>query len=238
MGVEGCFVHVSGVGVALTQRSADTSLGLLGRVQAGDSEAWQEFTNRCYDVIRQWCRWHQVSGPDTDDVLQNSMLVVLQKIGAFRHTGRGSMRGWLKAIAWRCWCDAMARANRGALESLRKQYAVAVDEIAVLEQQYELLRQETLLQQAMLLVKQRVRPSTWSVFYRTAWLNEPCSVVAGDLQIPAYVIHSARNRVQRMIQQEVRRLEGREMLMEAESQSRSIVPEGWGACGSAETSPS
>lgn len=203
------------VGKSVTRQAADTSLGLLKRVQSGDGDAWREFAARCYDVIGQWCRWHDLSQSDADDVVQNSMMVVLRKVGDFRHTGRGSMRGWLKAIAWRCWCDAMTRVSRSQYHELRRRYETAVDEIANLELQYERLRQASLLQRAMLLVKQRVRASTWTMFYRTAWLNESCAAVSADLNIPGYVVHSARARVQKLIEREVVRLEAEEGSVDA-----------------------
>lgn len=202
--------HSKEGGRTVVQQTADTSLGLLSRVQSGDSAAWDEFASRCYDVIGNWCRWQKLSQPDADDVVQNSMMVVLRKIGDFHHSGRGSMRGWLKAIAWRCWCDAVTRTNRSQYHELRRRYEIAVDEIASLELQYERLRQAALLQRAMLLVKQRVRSSTWTVFYRTAWLNESSAAVSADLNIPAYVVYSAKARVQKLIEQEVSRLEAEE----------------------------
>jgi RNA polymerase sigma-70 factor (ECF subfamily) len=176
-------------------------------VQQGDSEAWREFSCRCFELIRQWCRWRHLHLAEADDVVQNSMLVVLKKIGCFRHSGRGSLRAWLRAIAWRCWSDAVARASRSQAEELNGQYELAVDEIAVLEAQYEQLRRTELMKQAMVIVRQRVRATTWQMFYRTA-LGDECGVkVAADMQVPLYVLYAARARVQRMLQQQVQVLE-------------------------------
>lgn len=194
----------------MSDTGCDTSLGLLGRVQAGDGEAWRLFALRCYEVVRRWCRWQRLNASDTDDVVQNAMIVVLRKVGEFRHSGKGSLRSWLRAIAWRCRCDALVRSGSHQHEALRQKYEVAVDEIAELEFQYEQLRRADLLQQAMLLVKQRVRPSTWNAFYRVAWLDEPIAVVASQLEMPEYLIYSAKFRVQKLIQEEVRKLESRE----------------------------
>lgn len=194
----------------MSDTGCDTSLGLLGQVQAGDGEAWRLFALRCYEVVRRWCRWQRLNATDTDDVVQNAMMVVLRKVGEFRHSGNGSLRSWLRAIAWRCRCDALVRSSSHQHEELRQKYEVAVDEIAQLEAQYEQLRRVALLQQAMLLVKQRVRPSTWNAFYRTALLDEPFAVVAAQVEMPEYLIYSAKFRVQKLIQEEVRKLELRE----------------------------
>ena len=192
----------------MTKSSIDTSLGLLGRIQAGEHEAWVDFSHRCNDVVLSWCRWKRVSGADAEDLVQNSMVVVLQKIGGFRHTGRGSFRAWLKAIAWRCWCDALVRSNHSRLKDLRQQFDAATDDIAALEAEYERLREMDVLAQAMAHVQQRVRPCTWSAFCRTALENQSGVAVAAELNMPVYSVHSARMRVQQLLASEVRRLQG------------------------------
>ena len=189
----------------------DTSLGLLSRVQAGDAQAWSDFADRCYNVMRSWCRWQRLNETDADDIVQNSMLIVMQKVGAFRHTGRGSLRNWLKAIAWRCRCKAMARVSGRHYEELRRRYDAAVDDIGQLEQQYEQLYEASLLQQAMLLVQQRVRQATWTAFHRTVCLGESCAAVADEMNLRVYVVYSARSRIQKLIEEEVKRLAAREV---------------------------
>ncbi|MEY4187281.1 MAG: hypothetical protein RIT02_2315 [Planctomycetota bacterium] len=194
----------------------DTSLGLLGRVQSGDVDAWGDFSLRCLDVINDWCQWHRMHGIESDDIAQNTMLVVVRRIGDFQHAGRGSLRAWLKAIAWRCWADAVARAKRSELGQLRMQYEAAVDEIANLERQHEQLRKLDLMKRALLLVQQRVRPSTWQMFYRTALAGEAGAKVSTEMNIPLYLVYSARARVQRMLHEEVRMLSEQEPEVDAD----------------------
>ena len=192
----------------MARSSIDTSLGLLGRIQSGERDAWHDFSERCKDVVLNWCRWNRVQGADAEDLVQNSMLVVLQKIGGFRHSGRGSFRAWLKAIAWRCWCDAVVRSDTARLRHLRQQFQSAAGDIDALETEYERLREMDLLAQAMTQVQQRVRPCTWTAFYRTALENQSGVDVAAELNMPVYSVHSARVRVQRLLAAEVRRIQG------------------------------
>jgi RNA polymerase sigma factor (sigma-70 family) len=187
----------------------DTSLGLLGRVQAGESQAWDAFSSRCQDVLVRWCQWKQVQPADAEDLYQNSMLVVVRKIREFRHSGRGSFRAWLRAIAWRCWCDAVNSQRTEPLSELREKFLMAQDDIAVLEAEYERVRQAELLAEAMLLVRPRVRPKTWEAFCLSVLQNQSGTDVAAALQIPSYAVHSAKARVQRLISIEVRRLQQR-----------------------------
>ncbi|MFN9288068.1 MAG: RNA polymerase sigma factor, partial [Planctomyces sp.] len=131
----------------------DTSAGLIGRVQAGDGASWQAFCDRCQGVLADWCRWNRLREPDAEDVSQEAMLVVVSKIAGFRHSGRGSLRAWLRAIAWRCWCEAISRADRGDVADLAARYRRASDEIAELEREYERLTQVDLLERAMAVVR-------------------------------------------------------------------------------------
>jgi RNA polymerase sigma factor (sigma-70 family) len=189
--------------------SLDTSLGLLARVQAGDTDAWETFSVRCRDVLVRWCQWKQVQPADAEDIYQNSMLVVVRKIRAFRHNGRGSFRAWLRAIAWRCWCDAAVGSPAEPLNELRQKFLLAQDDIAELEEEYERVRQAELMAEAMLLVRPRVRPKTWEAFCLTVLQNQSGNEVAAALHIPVYAVHSAKARVQRLISIEVRRLQHR-----------------------------
>lgn len=188
-------------------RFPDTSIGMLQRVQGGDEDAWTDFANRCGSVIQEWCKWRHLQSLEADDIIQNTMIIVLKKVHSFRHAGRGSLRAWLRAIAWRCWSDAISRASRSQAEELNGQYELAIDEIALLDERYEQLRRMELMKRAMVLVRQRVKGSTWEMFYRTAIGNESGIDVAAQMQVPLYILYASRARVQRLLQREVRMLE-------------------------------
>ncbi|MFM8479109.1 MAG: RNA polymerase sigma factor [Planctomycetaceae bacterium] len=185
--------------------SADTSTGMLGRVQAGDTRAWSEFAERCRSVVTDWCRWHNLQVADTDDIVQETLLVVMHKIRGFDRAGRGSLRAWLRGIAWRCWCRAVAKADRATPESLRSLLQSSYNDIAQLEAEYDRLAQLESLQKAMAVVQRRVTPNTWQAFCLTA-LHNHSGAQAGDiLGMTADAVHSSRARVQRLISAELRR---------------------------------
>ncbi|MFN9079247.1 MAG: RNA polymerase sigma factor [Planctomyces sp.] len=184
----------------------DTSAGLIGRVQAGDDASWQAFCGRCQAVLADWCRWNRVREPDAEDVSQEAMLVVVSKSAGFRHSGRGSLRAWLRAIAWRCWCEAISKADRGDLSELAARYRQATSEIAAIEQEYERLTQVDILERAMAVVRTKVQPRTWEAFWQTAMEGGTGADVGARLDMSADCVHSARARVQRLISVEVRRL--------------------------------
>jgi RNA polymerase sigma-70 factor (ECF subfamily) len=85
-----------------------------------------------------------------------------------------------------------------------------------LERQHEQLRKLDLMKRALLLVQQRVRPSTWQMFYRTALAGEAGAKVSTEMNIPLYLVYSARARVQRMLHEEVRMLSEQEPEVDAD----------------------
>lgn len=184
----------------------DTSVGQLRLVQSGDVAAWSDFSDRCRHVILRWCRWQGICSDDADDIVQESLLIVLTKVGRFQHAGRGTLRAWLKAIARRCWLATLVQREDSRLRELGVLYSESNDEIASLEAEFDEMLRMSLLDQAMQQVRVRVQQSTWDAFVRTAIQGESAEVAGGALDLTAGAVYSARARVQRMISSDFRRL--------------------------------
>jgi RNA polymerase sigma-70 factor (ECF subfamily) len=80
---------------------------LLGRLcqDPSDQAAWDRFVRRYAPRIHGWyCRWH-LQPADADEVTQNVLLKLVQKMGTFRYDPSRSFRGWLKTLAHKAWVD-------------------------------------------------------------------------------------------------------------------------------------
>lgn len=188
---------------------SETSVGMLGRVQSGDSHAWNQVAQHCQQIILSWCRWRRVPVSEVDDITQDSLVIVLAKIRDFRRKGRGSLRAWLYAIAWRCRCDAIGKAESFArLREVREKYQEATNDIAALEEEFERLRKIDLLDRCMSIVRSRVQQKTWDAFRLHALERVSGADVAAELELSVEKVHAAKARVQRLIQVEMRRITG------------------------------
>lgn len=196
----------SPLGQLLLQNFMDTSIGQLRLVQSGDDQAWEDFSQRCRTVVVNWCRWHGISPDDADDIAQESLLVVISKVGRFQHAGRGTLRAWLKAIARRCWLEAVSNRSETHLEEMNFRTEDAVDEIARLEAEFESLFRRRVLNQAMQQVQARVQEVTWNAFLMTALQGHSAELASEKLQLSVSAVYSARARVQRMISIDFHRL--------------------------------
>lgn len=185
----------------------DTSTGMILQALSGDEKAWERFANHCQRVISGWCRSWKLSHEDRDDTVQESLLVVLVKVHDFRRTGRGSLRAWLKAVAWRCRCEAIAKArNSQRLQQIQQRFREATNEIEELEQEFERLYELERLERCLLAVRQRVTPQTWAAFQKHAIERIPAPKVAAELGVTVEVVYAARSRVLSLLRAEWRRL--------------------------------
>jgi len=186
---------------------ADTSLGMLGKALAGEGQAWERLAGHCQQVISGWCRSWNVSGADRDDIVQESLLVVLVKIHEFRRLGRGSLRAWLKAVAWRCRCESIARSRSfQRIQDVQQRFLESASEIEELEREFERLHQLDLLGQCLLAVRQRVTALTWAAFQKHSIERMTAPRVANELGVTVEVVYAARARVLKQLRAEWRRL--------------------------------
>jgi RNA polymerase sigma-70 factor (ECF subfamily) len=190
-----------------------TSATLLGRLrlQPGDPAAWADFVNRYGPRIQQWCRARGLQPADAEDVTQAVLLKLLDKMRTFVYDPAQSFRAWLKTVTH--------NALSNYLRSGRRQTAAGGDPAAVLEtveardgleRQLEEEFDRELLEEAMARVRLRVAPARWDAFRLTALEGLSGADAATRLGILVATVYTARSKVQKLLQEEVRKLESLE----------------------------
>src|SRR5437016_2299777 len=99
-----------------------TSATLLGRLRQhpADQQAWGEFVLRYGPKIYRWCRQWNLQEADAQDVAQNVLLKLAQKLRDFTYDPARSFRAWLKTLTHHAlsdFADGRARAVRGSGDS-------------------------------------------------------------------------------------------------------------------------
>jgi RNA polymerase sigma factor (sigma-70 family) len=192
--------------------TSPTLLGRLGRVPA-DQAAWGEFAERYGRKIYGWCRHWNLQEADAEDVTQQVLLKLAQKMRTFSYDPSKSFRAWLKTVthhAWRDFLDGQARPGAGSGDTrvLERLQTVQAGETLADELDEEFARD--LLDEAMARVQLRVQPQTWQAFRLLAVEHLSGAEAAERLGMKVAAVFVARSRVQKMLQEEVRRLEGRD----------------------------
>jgi RNA polymerase sigma factor (sigma-70 family) len=193
-----------------------TRATLLARLyQAGttDAEAWREFVDLYGRQVYKWCRCWQLQDADAREVTQQVLLLLLAKMKEFVYDPARSFRAWLKTVAQRAWRNlAESRSHRplsgGGNEQWQRLLTLpARDDLAQrLEQEFD----RELLDRAMLRVRLRVAPHNWEAFRLTALDGVPAAEVGTRLSMKIANVYAARSNVQRLIRQEMEKLDGGE----------------------------
>jgi RNA polymerase sigma-70 factor (ECF subfamily) len=199
----------------MSASSDATSSTLLARLRQApdDPVAWAAFVGRYGPKVYGWCRRWSLQPADAEDVTQDVLLKLAAKLRAFAYDRSGSFRAWLKTLAHHAWQDFIegrrrAGVGHGGSESLQalQEAEAREDLLARLEQEYDC----EMLEVAMARVRLRLQPHTWEAFRLQALDGLSGAEAAGRLGIKVATAFVARSKVQKMIQEELRRLDGAE----------------------------
>src|SRR6516165_11631544 len=89
------------------------------RQDPSDQAGWEEFVERYGRHIYRWCRRWNLQDADAEDVTQDILVKLIQKLRAFTYDPSRSFRGWLKTVthhAWRDFADSRLHARRAAAD--------------------------------------------------------------------------------------------------------------------------
>jgi RNA polymerase sigma-70 factor (ECF subfamily) len=198
------------MGEERTPPTSPTLLGRLARVPT-DQAAWGEFAERYGRKIYGWCRWWRLQEADAEDVTQEVLAKLAQKMRGFAYDPSGSFRGWLKTVvhhAWRDFIDHRQRRDAGSGDTQIVELLQTVQARDHLVEQLDEEFSQDLLDEAMARVRSRVQPHTWEVFRLLALEGLSGAEAASRLGMKVATAFVARSKVQKMLQEEVRRLRG------------------------------
>ncbi len=191
---------------------SNTSATLLARLRQvpPDQAAWAQFMERYGRKIYGWCRQWNLQEADAEDVTQNVLLKLAEKMQTFVYDPARSFRAWLKTVARHAWSDywsgrkaAVGAGGSQAVELLQTVEA-REDLVRRLEEEFD----RELLDEAVTRVRMRVTPRTWEAFERTALRGESGAEAARGLGMKVATVFVARSKVQKMLQEEMQKLEG------------------------------
>ena len=179
------------------------------RHDPSDQAGWDEFVERYGRHIYRWCRQWKLQDADAEDVTQDILVKLIQKLRAFRYDPSRSFRGWLKTVAHHAWRDfedgrrARGAAGDGHAQDLLLTLEAREDLARKLEEAFDL----ELLEAAKVRVRLRVAPHTWEAFRLLALEGVPAAEVAARVRLQVAMVYAVKSKVQKMLQEEIEKLE-------------------------------
>src|SRR5215469_15022702 len=131
-----------------------TRITLLGRLRRDPTNqaAWAEFVDHYGAKIYAWCRKWNLQEADAQDVTQNVLLKLAQKLREFTYDPSRSFRAWLKTLTHHAWSDYVEARRRPGQGSGDSQTVVMLDSVEAREDLLRRLEEEfdrELLEEAM-----------------------------------------------------------------------------------------
>jgi RNA polymerase sigma factor (sigma-70 family) len=185
-----------------------TLLGLL-RKQPENSAAWQDFVRRYRPRIYAYCLNYPLQPADAEDVTQTVLLKLVKKMRDFRYDPSQSFRAWLQTVTRHVLIDFLTERRRGQgsgdSEVLRLLANVEAREglIGQLEAEFD----RELLEEALRRVRPRVPEQQWEAFRLTALEGLTGAEASARLGMLIATVYTAKSKVQKLVREEIRRLE-------------------------------
>jgi RNA polymerase sigma-70 factor (ECF subfamily) len=184
---------------------------LLARLRHDPSNeaAWDEFVDHYGRHIYRWCRQWRLQDADAEDVAQEILLKLARKLRDFAYDPKSSFRGWLKTVAHHAWRDFVddQRRNRPIADEHAWERLQSVEAREDLIERLQEAFDHELLEAAKVQVRLRVAPHTWEAFRLVAIERLPVAEVAAKVQMQVAMVYVAKSKVQKMLQEEIQKLE-------------------------------
>ncbi len=188
--------------------SLRTSVTLLVRLREHpeDQEAWTRFVNHYGPMLYRWSRRWGLQDADAQDVSQRVLVKLVSRLRQLTYDPSRSFRAWLHTLARHAWSDYLSDQSRAALGGTDS----ALFEIAAQEDFSRRLQEAfdaEVYELARLRVQDRVEPHTWEAYHLLAVDGQSGADVAQRLGMKVATVYVARSKVQKMLQEEVSRLQ-------------------------------
>lgn len=178
-------------------------------------ETWAAFHARYRDVILGWCLRRGLPADAAEDLTQDVMLKLFQRLPEYRHDpDRGPFRSWLKTVVNNTVTDFVRnRQNRpdgdalGGTAFLEWAHALAdTDASAELSGVVE-ERAHTVASEVFARVRAKVKETTWQAFYLTLVEQRSAAEVATELSLSVASVYKSTYRVKQMLLEEYRHVD-------------------------------
>ncbi len=193
-------------------QDSGTRISLLGRLRKdpSDQAAWAELVEHYGSKIHAWCLRWSIQEADAQDVTQDVLLKLARAMQTFTYDPSRSFRAWLKTLTNHALTDFLDSRPKTGVGSGDSQVGkmlhgapARADLLVRLDEEFD----RELLEVASTRVRLRVEPQTWEAFRLTALEGLSGAEAAALIPMQVAQVYVAKRRVQKLLQEELKRLE-------------------------------
>jgi RNA polymerase sigma-70 factor (ECF subfamily) len=175
---------------------------LLNRLRGeGTASDWERFVDLYKPLLEHWAR--RLSPPnEAADLVEDVLLLVMQRIPSFAGEGDRSFLGWLRAVMLNRWRDLGRRAvtRPSACDPAGLEAVAAHNEF---DELVEAEDRNFLIRRALQIMQTDFEPSTWRACWEFVAADRPAAEVAAELGVSEDVVYAAAYRVIRRLRSEL-----------------------------------
>jgi RNA polymerase sigma-70 factor (ECF subfamily) len=176
-----------------------TSPSLLERLRGPhDAEAWARFVRLYAPLLVSWTKRFGLGNNDAAELVQETFVVLLEKMPSFQYDRTRRFRGWLWTVVSNKHREWARRKRQAALA----EGADVVDPASLADVGEEEYRQYV-AGRALELMQTQFQPKTWKACWETVVNGRDAAEVAGELGMSVRAVYIARYRVLGRLRQEL-----------------------------------
>jgi RNA polymerase sigma-70 factor (ECF subfamily) len=174
---------------------------LLGRLrQPGEQVAWSRFVQLYTPLLYCWAQRWGLQDQDATDLVQEVLVVLVQKLPEFRYDPQLRFRAWLRTVALNKCRDFVRQRNlRGIGQESLADVAAPAEDDALAEAEYR----QHLVSRALQLMQVEFSPNMWKACWEHVVVGRPAAEVAAELGISEGTVYVAKSRIMSRLRQEL-----------------------------------
>lgn len=195
---------------SLIPSDSSTNSNLIESIVHGQALAWPEFLAKYRRLLTRWCLRLGATPTEAEDVVQETMLKMHTRLGTYRKVEGSAFRCWLKTVAYRCWLDILETriVRERSTDSHDTKMQLATQEARDdLQQLFERLADEEILEMACRNLQGRVEPLSWQCFRMNYFEQIPGQQVAETLDMSLNAVYLTTSRLRKMLRCEIQGIE-------------------------------
>jgi RNA polymerase sigma-70 factor (ECF subfamily) len=187
---------------------SETSLSLLARLQTKpDPLSWQRLVDIYAPLIGRWLSRSPLQRADHEDVTQEVLKIVVQKLPEFQRRREGSFRAWLRVVTVNClrefWRSTKHQPTAtGDSDFLRKLQELE-DSHSELAQVWNAEHDRHVVRRLLELIGPQFEPVTLQAFRSVVLDGQKSAQVAAELGISVNAVFLAKSRILRQLRREL-----------------------------------
>jgi RNA polymerase sigma-70 factor (ECF subfamily) len=186
----------------------ETSVSLLERLTDRPTDPdWRRLFDLYQPLLRAWCLRSGLGDADADDLVQETLSVVVREVAEFRRGRPGSFRSWLRAILTHRLRDFFRGRRYRPVATGGSDFLERLDQLespdSELSRLWDREHDRHVAGKVMKLVERDVEPLTWQAFRRQVLDGAPAAEVAAELGLSHNSVLLAKSRVMKRLRAEL-----------------------------------